>query len=165
MMVWSFAVKAFHVPLSRLKTVSRTALSVYRILDVPEGMKVKTFAQVGRNNQNPDMPPIGKFRLVSSIPAETMQKNMNDYVQQMINSAKGRTIYNGYRNGVIPPYAMKEVADALVPYGVEQIMVDLLNANHLEVSIHSYTSPTVFNGYLIFNSIDTVALWREQRAR
>jgi len=147
--VCSYAVKSFLSPLTRSGGASRTALSAYqyRILDVPEGIQVKTFAQIGVSSRMLGDPAIGKFRLTSSIPAETMQKNMNDYVDQMVKSAKGRAVFNGYRNGVIPLHAMKEVADALVPFGIEQMLVELLNANSLEVRCHL---PSVSAIHLLF---------------
>lgn len=62
-----------------------------------------------------------------------MEKNMEDYIKQMVKQAGGRTVYNGYRNGQIPPHALKDVAGVLIPFGLEKILIALWNANGLEV--------------------------------
>jgi len=110
-----------------------TELSAYngRSLTVPEHISTKMFAQVGINHTH--VPPLGKFRLDATIPAATMQKNLDDYIQEAMRQTKGRALYNGWRNGVIPPYAMKDIVGVIVSFLLEPMIGELCHANNLEV--------------------------------
>ena len=131
---WSF-VRDMHLPsLVRLKA-HNTQLSAFngRTLTVPEHINAKMFAQVGINHTH--VPPVGKFRLDATIPAAIMQKNLDDYIQEALRQTKGRALYNGWRNGVIPPYAMKDIVNVLVSFLLEPMIGELCHANNLEVRI------------------------------
>ncbi len=135
LVVWSF-VRDMHLSsLVRFKA-RNTELSAFngRTLTVPEHISTKMFAQVGINHTH--VPPLGKFRLDATIPAATMQKNLDDYIQEAMRQTKGRALHNGWRNGVIPPYAMKDIVGVLVSFLLEPMIGELCHANNLEVTLN-----------------------------